>query len=124
MNNILRIVLAYLIIIIIDGSYLTLNKNMYNPIIDPNENINFVYGLLCWITIIISIELLVLSRPDINSNNSFVYGAYLGFAAYAIYNTTSFALYPSKWSNKILLVDTAWGTLLTGSMSYIMYNYL
>ena len=124
MNTFIKLLLAYVIIVIIDNLYIYFNKSMYEKIIDPTEQINFIYALLTWIVIIISIELLVLSRPDINSNNSFVYGAYLGFAMYALWNTTNFAIYPSKWNNNILIVDTLWGTTLTGTMSYIMYNYL
>lgn len=113
-------------ILLVDNTYLYLNKNFYTPIIDPNENnksATITFGLLSWIVIICSINLLVLSRPDINSNMAFVFGAYLGFAMYALWNCTNYALYPSKWNIIIATGDTLWGSMITGLTSYMMYNY-
>jgi uncharacterized membrane protein len=114
--------ISLLIIILIDGAYLNLNKDFYKPILEPGQNLNLIYGVLAWLTIVISIQLLVLSRPDINLSNSFVYGALLGFASYALYNFTNASTYPNKWNNQIIIGDTAWGMLLTGSMSWIMFR--
>jgi len=114
--------ISLLIIILIDGAYLNLNKDFYKPIMEPGQNLNLIYGVLAWLTIVISIQLLVLSRPDINLSNSFVYGALLGFASYALYNFTNASTYPNKWNNQIIIGDTAWGMLLTGSMSWIMFR--
>ena len=110
-------------ILALDNTYLYLNKNFYKSIIDPNENINYIFAILCWIVIITSINLLVLSRPDLNSESAFVFGAYLGFAMYAVWNCTNYSLYPSKWNIVIASGDTLWGSLLTGLTAYMMYNY-
>ncbi len=114
--------ISLLIIIGIDSIYLNLNKDFYKPIMEPGENINLVYGVLAWLTIVISIQLLVLSRPGINLSDTFVYGVLLGFASYGLYNFTNAATYPNKWNNQIIIGDTAWGMLLTGTMSYIMFS--
>ena len=110
-------------ILALDNTYLYLNKNFYKSIIDPNENINVVFAILSWIVIIASINLLVLSRPDLNSDLAFVFGAYLGFAMYGMWNCTNYALYPSKWNIIITTGDTLWGSMLTGLTTYMMYNY-
>ena len=123
LSTLKKLILGFLFITIIDNIYIRLNKKMYNPIIDPSQTINVKSALLCWSCIVISINLLVLSRPDINSKNSFIYGAFLGFAMYSVYNTTNFATYPNKWSIKIASVDTMWGTLVCGVTSYMMYKY-
>jgi uncharacterized membrane protein len=115
-------ILGLAFILAVDNTYLYLNKGFYAPIIDPKENINVTFAFLSWIVIIASINLLVLSRPDLNSNLSFVYGAYLGFAMYALWNCTNYALYPSKWNIVVATGDTLWGSLLTGLTSYVMYN--
>lgn len=115
--------LGLLFISLVDGLYLYNNKDFYDSIIDKNEKINITFVILSWIVIIIGINLLVLSRPDINKNNSFIYGAYLGLISYALWNCTNYSIYPSKWSIKILMVDSLWGAILTGSTSYMMYNY-
>ena len=115
--------LGFGFILLVDNIYLKLNKKMYEPIIDSNEQINIIFAILAWIVIIVSIQLLVLSRPDLTESNVFIYGAYLGFSMYALYNCTNYALYPSKWNINIALGDTIWGSLLTGTTGYMMYNY-
>ena len=121
--NYQKFILGLLFIILIDNIYLQVNKKLYEPIIDPSEKINLTAAFLSWFVIVTGIQLLVLSRDDLNTNNVFMYGAFLGFSMYALYNMTNFALYPSKWNIPITLVDIIWGTMLTGITSLVMYNY-
>lgn len=114
--------LGLILIVGIDAVYLNLNKDMYEPIMDPNEKLNLVYAILSWLSIIIAIQLLVLSRPELSDSNVFINGVFLGFAMYAVYNFTNAATYPSKWTNTVIIGDTAWGMLLTGVMSLGMYK--
>ncbi len=114
--------LGLILIVGIDSVYLTANKSMYNPIMDPNQKLNLIYGVLCWLCIIISIQLLVLSRSDLNDSTVFTNGVFLGFAMYSVYNFTNAATYPDKWSNTIIIGDTAWGMLLTGGVALGMYK--
>lgn len=120
--NITKSLFGFLFLLIIDNIYLKLNKDFYKPIMD-DENISIFYAILSWITIIVAINLLVLSRTDLTKNDSLIYGAYLGFSLYALWNTTNYSLYPSKWTPSILLVDTMWGTTVTAIVSYAMFNY-
>lgn len=114
--------LGLILIVGIDAVYLNLNKDMYDPIMDPNEKLNIVYGIFCWLSIVIAIQLLVLSRPELSDSNVFINGVFLGFAMYAVYNFTNAATYPSKWTNTVIIGDTAWGMLLTGVISLGMYK--
>ncbi len=114
--------LGLVLIVGIDAVYLNLNKGMYEPIMDPNEKLNLVYGILCWLTIVIAIQLLVLSRTELSDSNVFINGVFLGFAMYAVYNFTNAATYPSKWTNTVIIGDTAWGMLLTGVVSLGMFK--
>jgi uncharacterized membrane protein len=114
--------LGLVLVVGIDAVYLNLNKSMYEPIMDPNDKLNLVYGVLSWLSIVIAIQLLVLSRPDLTNSNVFINGVFLGFAMYAVYNFTNAATYPSKWSNTIIIGDTAWGMLLTGGVALGMYK--
>ena len=114
--------LGLLTITLIDGIYLSLNKDMYDPILDKLVNINYVYAILSWLTIIISIQLIVLSRNNISQDNVFINGALLGLAMYGVYNFTNAATYPNKWTNNIIFIDILWGTILTGSMASILYK--
>jgi uncharacterized membrane protein len=124
MTNIIKQnLLGLAFLLAIDNTYLYLNKDFYKPIIDKNEHFNITSALLSWIVIIIGINLLVLSRPELNKNNVFIFGAYLGFVSYALWNFTNYALYPSKWNIKITIGDTLWGTFVTGTTAFMMYNF-
>jgi uncharacterized membrane protein len=116
----LQTIVGLVLIAIIDGSYLTLNKHFYKPIMGSKTSIK--YGILAWLSIVLGIQLIVLSRPDLNASNVFYHGAILGASMYALYNFTNAFMYPDKWSNMIILGDTAWGTVLTGSMSWILFR--
>jgi len=121
-NVLIRFAVGVVFILIVDNIYLSFTKNtLYKPIIDPKEKINISAAVLCWIMIVISIELLVLSRPDLDNNKALMYGALLGMSSYAVYNLTNFALYPSKWTVELAIADTAWGSLLSGVTAYLMY---
>jgi uncharacterized membrane protein len=118
-----RFVLGLIFILVIDNIYLYFAKDtLYKPIIDPDEKINIIPAIMCWILIVFFIEVLIMSRPDLSSTNVFMYGALLGMSSYSLYNLTNYALYPSKWSVEITVADTLWGSLLTGVTAYIMYN--
>jgi uncharacterized membrane protein len=114
--------LGLLAIIVIDMIYISINKNVYEPILDNKVDIDVIYAVLAWLTIIVTIQLIVLSRNDITYENSFITGAILGFGMYGVYNFTNAATYPNKWSKKIIFTDIIWGTFLTGSMSTLLYK--
>lgn len=120
--NPLLTLISTIIIISIDSTYLYLNKSFYKNIIDPNENINILYAILTWLLIIISIQLIILPQENLTQSKVFLIGILLGLAMYGVYNLTSASLYPSKWTNSIIIGDTAWGMLITGVMSVIMYK--
>ena len=122
MFNPLLTLIGTIIIIMIDSTYLYLNKNFYTSIIDPNENISILYAILVWLLIIISIQLIVLPQDNLTENKAFIIGLFLGMASYGVYNLTNASLYPSKWTNTIIIGDTSWGMLITGSMSLILYK--
>ncbi len=111
--------IGLLIIVAIDSIYLSLNSSFYDSI-KGTQPINITYALMAWLSIIISIQLLVLSRNDIDESNVFINGMFLGLASYSLYNFTNAAMYPAKWSNKIIVGDTLWGMIITGTMSWTM----
>jgi uncharacterized membrane protein len=109
-------------VILVDSVYLKLNKKMYEPILDPSVEINYTSAVISWLIIVLTIQLIVLSRTDLSEANAIKYGAFLGFGMYALYNATNFATYPNKWNINIAMVDTAWGTFLTGLTAYFLYK--
>jgi uncharacterized membrane protein len=117
------IAIGCIAIIATDLLYLTLNKNFYKSILDSHTNIQYGYGLLVWIIIPIGIYILILTRPDVKSGaTSAKLGGILGFVTYGVYNFTNAAIYPKRWSTKLIVGDTMWGTFLTGFISFLMYR--
>ncbi len=122
MINLFLTLIGSAIIIPVDSIYLTLNKGFYSNIIEPNENINLTYAVLTWILIVLSIQLIILSQSNLDATKAFVNGILLGLAMYGVYNLTSASLYPSKWTNQIIIGDTLWGMTIVGTMSYILFQ--
>ena len=120
--NFLITLVGLIIITLIDSTYLTLNKDFYSSIIDPNVPINIVYAITTWLLIIISIQLIVLAQDNLTQSKVFVNGILLGLAMYGVYNLTNASLYQDKWNNLIIIGDTLWGMSLTGIMSLILFN--
>ena len=122
MINYLLTLIGIGIIIPIDITYLYFNQNLYKNIIDKSETINWTYAITTWLLIIISIQLIVLSQSNITDTKVFINGILLGLAMYGVYNLTSASLYPSKWTNQIIIGDTLWGMFIVGTMSTILYQ--
>ena len=109
-------------VIFIDSIYLKLNKKMYEPMLDPSVEINYISAIIAWLIIVLAIQLIVLSRKDLTESNAIYYGAFLGFGMYGLYNATNFATFPNKWNINMAIVDTAWGTFLTSLTTYFLYK--
>lgn len=64
--------------------------------------------------------------PALDQHNWIVaagYGATLGFIAYATYDLTNLATL-KKWSRTVVIVDMAWGTVVTATASTAAYFVL
>jgi uncharacterized membrane protein len=60
-------------------------------------------------------------KPNINSDNYikiFKQGSLLGLIIYGIYNGTNISTI-NKWGLKESLIDTLWGTILSGLLSIL-----
>ncbi len=109
-------------VILVDSVYLKLNKKMYSSILDPSVGINYISAVISWLIIVITIQLVILSRTDLTETNAITYGAFLGFGMYGLYNATNFATFSNKWNINMAIVDTIWGTFLTSLTTYFLYK--
>lgn len=60
------------------------------------------------------------SLLDAEWEKALLNGAILGFLCYATYDLTNMATI-AHWPLQIVIIDIAWGTLLTGSVSVLSY---
>ena len=64
------------------------------------------------------------SRAGIKSESYFVAvfsGAFLGLLAFGTYEITNFVILKG-WKIELVIIDTLWGIVITGSMSYVGYK--
>ena len=54
-------------------------------------------------------------------STALIYGALFGFFAYLTYDMTNYSTL-KDWPLQVSLIDTAWGTFLTGISSYLGYH--
>jgi uncharacterized membrane protein len=74
---------------------------------------------IVYLIAILGILIFVIPKAT-TSLNAFLYGALMGFVMYAFYDFTNLAtLKDYPWS--ITIVDTLWGTLLVGVVSFVIF---
>ena len=64
------------------------------------------------------------TRAGIKSESYFVAifsGAFLGLLAFGTYEITNFVIL-KDWKIELVIIDTLWGIVITGSMSYVGYK--
>lgn len=59
---------------------------------------------------------------DGSGTTALIYGALFGFFAYLTYDMTNYSTL-KDWPLQVSLIDTAWGTFLTGISSYLGYHF-
>ena len=64
------------------------------------------------------------TRAGIKSESYFVAifsGAFLGLLAFGTYEITNFVIL-KDWKIELVIIDTLWGIVITGSMAYVGYK--
>ena len=111
-----------IIFLLIDVIWLSFSiKLFYKPHLSSiplNDKPILWAGILFYLIYVIGLTLIIL-RPAINNDSIFLAfwtGIIFGVVAYATYNFTNMA-FIKNWSLNVLIVDTIWGGLLTGTAS-------
>lgn len=122
-NFLINLVVAFLLFIGFDILWFkTLGlQYFYNPQFEAINGKKFKLrvwaGLLVWFFLALASTMLV-QYSDIDNLGVFLYGMFVGFIIYAVYNFTNYATI-QKYSIKTVAADTLWGTLLFGVVSII-----
>jgi uncharacterized membrane protein len=64
------------------------------------------------------VEAVTKNKSDLMMN-SFKYGGLLGGLSYVIFNFTNNAIF-KNWTLETAIVDTLWGSVLTGATTYVL----
>ncbi len=82
------------------------------------DKVNYPAAVAFYLIYILGVVIFAI-RPGVESGDwrtALVYGAMFGFFAYATYDLTNLATL-KVWSLKVSLIDMAWGTFVTGTIS-------
>ena len=119
-NDIKKILIIIVILFVIDVPMLTyFNKDMYQANLKGINNgeldfsgLKIVSAIICYL--IMGFGIYYFSVKEKNLMNALI----LGFVVYGVYNTTNFATM-NKYSLKVSIIDTVWGTILFTLVSYL-----
>ncbi len=113
-------IISLVLLLVLDGVWLGLMVNrFYKPNIQHlmGDSVNYLAAAIFYLIYAFGVTYLITWQSDGKSLwNVFLNGAVLGLTAYATYNLTNQATL-KEWPTIISLVDTSWGTLLTGLVS-------
>ena len=114
------IVLPGVILLILDGVFLFLNKDMFELQVAEVQRvvleIKYLGVALCYALLIFALYYFI-----IKDRRSVADAMILGFIIYGVYETTTYALL-KKWKLKTMMTDTLWGGILFGLTTMITYK--
>ena len=87
-----------------------------------NSNVNWFAAISFYLLFMVGLIIFVIS-PALEKHswlNALIFGALFGFFTYATYDLTNLATL-KNWPTLITFVDMAWGTVLSASVSIIVY---
>jgi uncharacterized membrane protein len=116
--NIKLFLVLLIIIIILDISYLTFNRKLYDTVFDRN-NLKIHFGLITWIIMAFTVYYFILSKKDWSLRYKLKNAVILGICIYGIYNFTNMTVF-NFWNIKLAMVDTLWGGALFGIIVIII----
>lgn len=119
-EDIKKILIIIVILFVIDVPMLTyINKDMYQTNLKGINNgeldftgLKIVSAIICYL--IMGFGIYYFSVKEKNILNALI----LGFVVYGVYNTTNYATM-NKYSLKVTIMDTLWGTTLFTLVAYL-----
>lgn len=117
--NITNIIVSGILLLCIDGVYLSLIKDIFNKqIADVQRSplkINMYGAILSYLFLIIGINYFIIQH-----NKSAFDAFMLGLVIYGVYEGTTYALL-KDWRINTVILDTLWGGILFALVTYFTY---
>jgi len=118
MYSLYLIATTFIVLVLIDSIYLNIIKDIFKKQILTIQGspmkINLLGGLLTYIFIVAGLYYFIIMRNR-SPKDAFI----LGLVVYGVYELTNYTLL-SKWSPKIVAMDTIWGGILFALTTYII----
>jgi uncharacterized membrane protein len=110
--------IAAILFVVIDSIYLNLIKSYFMNQIQKVQGspikINFPAVLLCYSFLVIGLNYFII-KPKRSPGDAFLFGV----VVYGVYETTNLALL-KNWSWLTVFMDTLWGGILFGIVTWIV----
>ena len=126
MNDTLKIIIAGLLFLVIDGGFITLMGGHWNKQIKLVQKsplkTNIVSALLAyWVMIFAWVYFIYLpgKKYKIKLEENVIRAFLLGFSIYAVFDFTNYAIL-KDWSVTTALFDIIWGSLLYAVITFII----
>jgi uncharacterized membrane protein len=103
---------AFVTLMLLDYIWLKF-MNMYDMKI---TKINYLAAIISWLLVSFAITI----HSPLTLKDSAIYGAYIGFIIYGVYNSTNYAIMDG-WPIKIALLDTMWGVTVCSIVSVVLF---
>ena len=114
-----HIVIIGLVLLILDGIYLSLIAKSYSNQIEQIQGLPMIIKplgfILCYGLLIFGLYWFI-----IRESKSVAQAFLLGLVIYGVYDATNYALL-NKWNGQLALIDTLWGGILFGLTTWIVY---
>jgi uncharacterized membrane protein len=81
-------------------------------------NPNWGAAVNVYLLLAVGVVAFVLPKAGLSYPDAALWGALLGLVVYGVYDFTNYSIL-ANWPLKITLIDWAWGTFLTGSVSVL-----
>ena len=115
-------IISFIVLLLVDSFYLQIIKKTFENQIEMIQGtkmkINVFAVIMCYIFLAFGLNYFIL-RPNRSIKDAFI----LGLVIYGVFETTSWALF-SKWSPKIVIIDTIWGASLFAITTFIIRKFI
>jgi len=114
--------LSGIIFVLLDSCYLYLVKDYFNKQIKNVQGtpieINYIGAIVTYIFLIFGLNYFILDKKK-----SIKDAMLLGFVIYGVYEFTNLSII-KNWNYLTTIIDTAWGTILFGLTTAIVYKLI
>ena len=111
-----------IIILLLDGIYLTIFSKFFNDVVmrvqGSKLKVNLLGAFLCYIFLVFGLNHFIISKKK-----PLIDAFILGIVIYGVYETTTYALF-EKWSPLSVILDTSWGGILFTLTTYLTYKFV
>ena len=113
----IKYIACAIIFILLDSIYLNAIKDFFKNQVKKVQKsplkVNYTGIILCYIALVLGINYFIIYQ-----NKSILEAFLLGLLIYAVYETTTYALF-SDWSLTTVMIDSLWGGILFALTTYI-----